>query len=408
MPITPHSASYAARSVDELLELLLPSLAPVAETEAVALAAARGRILAGDLAAKAPVPSFARSGVDGYALSRAAAEGERFLVHGRLTAGMSAEGLYCGDAAVRIFTGAMIPADAAAVAMQEYTAGEGPAIALTRPVPAGANIRPIGDDLPAGTVALRGGTRLDARHIAVAASVGATTLTVRRRLRVGTLTTGDELLDAGAALPPGRIVDTNTYLLSGLLEAAGFERIDLGRAADTPESLSRAFARAADCDAVITTGGVSVGEEDHVRPVVIAEGGRIDHWRVAIKPGKPLAVGRLGSGALFLGLPGNPNAVLVTLALIGLPLLRALAGVPHRPPPKLRLSVAEGFHRLPGRTEYVPVRVEGERAFRLGNGGSAQQAAMAAADALLIVPAEAERIDAGQVLDALPLSGLLG
>lgn len=408
MSATPPSSYYAARSVDELLERLLPSLVPVAGTEEVSLSDARGRVLAADLMAESPVPTFARSSVDGFALSRAAAAGERFSVVGRLTAGMSAEGLYCSDAAVRIFTGAMLPADAVAVAMQEDTIGEGAVILLTQPLRAGANIRPIGDDLPAGSVALTGGTRLDARHIAVAASLGTATLMVRRRVRVGTLTTGDELLEVGQPLSPGRIVDTNTYILAGLLDAAGFERVDLGRAVDTPDSLSQAFARAAGCDAVITTGGVSVGEEDHVRAVVIAEGGRIDHWRVAIKPGKPLAVGRLGSGALFIGLPGNPNAVLATLALVGLPLLRTLVGIPHRAPPKLRLTVAAGFVRAPGRTEYVPVRIDGRRAFRLGSGSSAQQAAMAAADALLIVPADLDHVAEGQELDALSITSLIG
>jgi molybdopterin molybdotransferase len=406
-PIPPDPA-HAARSAEEVLSRLLPTLEPVAETQPMPLEQARGCILAADLVADEPVPAFARSAVDGYALGRVPAAGDVFALRGRLPAGRPAEGLYCGDGAVRIFTGAMVPADTACIAMQEDCAAEDGFVRVGRGLQAGANIRPAGEDVSAGSVALAAGTRLDARHIAVAASLNRPELLVRRRVRVATLTTGDELLDVGPALPLGRIVDTNRYLLAGLIDAAGFERVDLGRVADDPAALADAFARARDCDAVITTGGVSVGEEDHVRAVVEHRGGRIDQWRIAIKPGKPLAVGRLAEGPLFLGLPGNPNAVFVTFALIALPALRALGGAAVRALPVLSVVAGESFERTTGRREYVPVRIGGGKAFRLGSGSSAQQAAVAAADALMIVPPDLTAVEAGHSFDAIPISALIG
>lgn len=394
-------------SIEDLLTLLLPTLPVMQDVESVGLRAARGRFLAEAVLARAPVPAFTRSAVDGYALAGPAAEGATLPVVARVTAGENPANVRCGTGAVRIFTGAMVPPDTDRVIMQEHCTALDGAVRIGRAIDAGANLRHPGDDMAAGTTAIDKGQRLDARHLAVAASLGLARLTVRRRVRAGVLTTGNELIEPGQPLQPGQIHDSNRILVSAMLDAAGMETVDLGRSADDPASLRAVFA-AHGCDAVITTGGVSVGEEDHVRAVVAENGGRIDHWRLSIKPGKPVAIGRLAGGALFLGLPGNPNAALVTLALIGLPLLRGMAGATHRPPPLLEVTAADTFRRTAGRREYVPVRLDGTWAVRLGSGGSAQQAALSRADALMVLPPEPAEVRSGDRFPAIPIAALLG
>ncbi|HYE51097.1 MAG TPA: gephyrin-like molybdotransferase Glp [Azospirillaceae bacterium] len=419
MPRHDASAPAVPRTVESMLEAVLPTLRPVAGTEEAGLRQAAGRVLARDVVAAGPVPGFARSAVDGYALPPP--EGEAGLaavlpVRARVAAGDDAGALPPGPGAVRIFTGGAIPPGCDRVVMQEDCREAGGTVHVRAVPPAGANIRLPGDDLAAGAVALAAGTLLDPRHLAVAASLGLTALPVRRRPRVGVLSTGSELVEPGEALPPGRIYNSNRFLMCGLVEAAGMEAVDLGTVPDDPAATRAVLARAAGCDAIATSGGVSVGEEDHVRAAVEAVGGRIDHWKLAIKPGKPLAVGTLpgegGREVLFLGLPGNPNAVFVTLCLAGLPLLRVLAGLPYRAPRTFTVRCAEGFRRAPGRREYVPVRLSRDAdgipaASRLGTGGSAQQARLAAADALMVVPAETGDVRAGDLLDAIAVPDLI-
>lgn len=398
----------APHTVEDLLAVLLPGLAPVAETETVTLRRALGRILAADLVAADPVPPFSRSAVDGYALAGLNGEGAELALRGRLAAGDMPDGIRCGDGAVRIFTGAAIPFDCDRVAMQEDCAADAIRVRINRPIESGANIRSPGSDLPAGALALAAGVQLDPRRLAVAASLGRDRLEVRRRIHVGIVTTGDELIEPGRPLAAGRIYDSNRPLLQGMLDAVGIDTVDLGHAADDPGALAQRLEAGRGCDAVITTGGVSVGDEDHVRAVVEAHGGRIEHWRLAIKPGKPVAVGRMAGGALFLGLPGNPNAVFCTMALIGLPLLRALEGQTYVPPSQIDVQNAVAFRRIPGRREYVPVRLEGTCAIRLGSGDSAQQAALAAADALMVIPADLADVPAGSRFPAIPIAALIG
>jgi len=393
---------------EQLVERVIPDIRAVEGESLVPLRAAPGRVLASDLVAPEPVPRFARSGVDGYALKGDAAAGAARTIIGRIKAGAVGEMVVDETSAVTILTGAPIPAGADRVVMQEDCEALDGAVRIVVPPPAGNAVRPAGEDFAAGAVVVPAGTRLDPRHLAVAAAAGFAAVPVRRRPRVALLTTGDELVDPGTPPPPGAIYDSNTILLSTLLEAAGVDVVDLGRAPDEREATTRAIAAAADCDALVACGGVSVGETDHVRPAVLALGGRIDHWRLPIKPGKPIAVGRLGTGALFLGLPGNPVAAFVTFALIASPLLRALAGQKPRPPVVIEVENGAAFPRQPGRMEYIPVRVEGTRAFRLGGGSSGQSSAVAGADALMIAPADPTEIPVGGRYPALVVSTLLG
>lgn len=405
------------QTISGLLARLLPGLIPAAEgVIACPLRQARGRVLAQDLVTDQPIPSFRRSAMDGYALRGAdlpADDGPLTLpVRGRVAAGDTGLGLPDTAGAVRIFTGAAIPPDCDRVVMQEDCDSDGSTVLIRRLPAIGANIRLPGDDLAAGTVALTAGTRLDARHIACAASLGLSAVPVRRRLRVAVLSTGSELTEPGQPLRPGAIYNSNRFLLATRLEEAGFEVIDLPAVSDDPAQIRAALQAAAACDAVITSGGVSVGEEDHVKGAVLAIGGRIDHWRLAIKPGKPVAVGALpgpgGRETLFLGLPGNPNAVFVTLMLIGLPLLQALAGIPYRAPRPFPVRLAEGFRRKAGREEYLSVILDPAPdglplARRSGHGSSAQQSALMMADALMILPAPCTEAEAGTVFPALLL-----
>ncbi len=404
------------RTIDGLLSRLLPGIAPVAGVERVTLREARGRVLAEDLVARRPIPDFRRSAMDGYALrgTDVAGAGVELLapLRGRVAAGDSGLGLPDGPGIVRIFTGAALPPDCDRVVMQEDCRESGGLVHVRKVPPAGANIRLPGDDMPEGTVAVRAGTRLGPRQVACAASLGRASLLVRWRPMVAVLSTGSELVEPGEPLRPGAIHNSNRSLITGMLEEAGFDVVILPTVADDPGSVAQALRAASACDAVVTSGGVSVGDEDHVRGAVDAVGGRIDHWRLAIKPGKPLAVGHLprpsGGEALFLGLPGNPNAVFVTLSLVGMPLLRALAGLPHVPPPRLRVRFQGGFRRATGREEYVSVSLSPGPdgmpvAQRLGHGSSAQQSALAAADALVVVPASCGLVEDGALFDAIPL-----
>jgi len=438
-------------TIPDLLDRLLPTLRPVAGVETVPLAAARGRVLADPLVADQPVPSFARSAVDGYALKAADLPAGRDVVLpviGRLAAGDVVQdaagdvvqdaagdvvqnaaddpvqdaaggglpGLPTGPGAVRIFTGAAIPPGYDRVVMQEDCRAQGDTVHVRRVPGAGDNIRGIGDDMAAGQTVFAAGTLLDARHLGVAASLGRVSLPVRRRLRVGVLSTGSELVLPGRPLAPGRIHASNGFVIAALLEQAGFTVVDLGVVADDPALIDRALRAAGGLDALVTSGGVSVGDEDHVRGAVERAGGRIDHWRLAIKPGKPVAVGQLpgpDDPLLFIGLPGNPNAVFVTLALIGLPLLRARAGQPQHRLHPVTVRVQGGWHRSPGRTEYVSAQWLGPgpdgvaRARRLGTGGSAQQCALGLSDLLLVLPAEAGSVQDGDLVQALPIDSLV-
>ncbi len=358
--------------IEEMERLIGERVTPVAETEQVALAQARGRVLASDVIAPVDLPHFDNSAVDGYAVRSAdvAGTGETALtVTGRLTAGSKAAASVGAGQAIRIFTGAPMPQGADTVFMQEDVRVDGETVIVPSGLALGANRRLAGEDVKQGAVALPAGRVLDVQHIALAAALGLTAVTVRRRLRVAVFSTGDEIVEPGGARNSAAVFDANRYLLRGLLERQGALTTDLGILADEPQSLARALREAApDHDLVLTSGGVSTGEADHVRSAVEAIG-KLVFWRVAIKPGRPVAMGVIpggkpGTSAAFAGLPGNPVAVFVTFVRVVKPLLRRLAGALPEPLTPIPVLAAFPYKKKKGRREYVRValrrRADGE------------------------------------------------
>jgi molybdopterin molybdotransferase len=351
--------------VDEVERIIRTRVAPVAEVERVLLNAAQGRVIAHDVAAPIDLPPFDNSAVDGYAVRHGDldAKGEtRLAVVERVTAGRAAAHALGAGEAARIFTGAPMPSGADTVFMQEDVQADGAAVTVPAGLKLGANRRLKGEDVRAGSVVLPAGRRLLAQDVALAAAVGLTELKVFRRVRVAVFSTGDEIVEPGAARPAPALFDANRYLLAGLLERHGAATTDLGILPDDPDKLARAIAAAAQShDLVVTSGGVSTGEADHVRQAVEAVG-RLVFWRVAIKPGRPVAMGvipgsRPDAGAAFVGLPGNPAAVYVTFACVVRPLLLRLAGAEALPLVALPVRAAFGYRKKAGRREYVRVKL---------------------------------------------------
>jgi molybdopterin molybdotransferase len=351
--------------VAEAERIIAENVSPVGEREDIALAAACGRVLAGDIVAPIDLPPFDNSAVDGYAVRHAdlAGDGEtRLHVGERVMAGHAARAALAPREAARIFTGAPMPAGADTVFMQEDVRVDGNAVVVPVGLKPGANRRLAGEDVRAGTTALRAGRRLAAQDVALAAAIGMTRLDVRRRVRVAVFSTGDEIVEPGARRPAPALFDANRYLLAGLVAGLGGMPTDLGILPDAPDKLASAIAAAAqEHDLVLTSGGVSTGEADHVRSAV-ERVGRLVFWRVAIKPGRPVAMGvlpgaRAGHDAAFVGLPGNPAAVFVTFARIVRPLILRLAGAQLTPLLPMPVRAGFAYKKKSGRREYVRVKL---------------------------------------------------
>ncbi len=347
----------------EMERLIETRIAPVAETEQVALRDALGRVLARDVVAGLDLPPFDNSAVDGFAVRHrdVAEAGEtRLAIVDRVPAGAAAARPLGVREAIRIFTGAPMPAGADTVFMQEDVRVDGDSVVVPAGLKLGANRRLAGEDIAAGAVALPAGRRLAARDLALAAAIGVTTLTVRRRLHVAIFSTGDEVVEPGSPRGASAIYDANRYLLAGLLQNFGAAITDLGILPVAPDRLGPALRAAADGhDLVLTSGGVSTGEADHVRTAVEAIG-RLVFWRVSIKPGRPVAMGVIpgaqpGTSAAFAGLPGNPAAVFVTFVRVVRPLLLRLAGAEPAPLAPLPVRAAFAYRKKGGRREYVRV-----------------------------------------------------
>ena len=318
-------------SVDEALGRLLAGAETIAECERVATMEATGRVLAEPQLSTMDVPSLDNSAMDGYAVRVADVKAvpARLKVAQRIFAGFVGRKLEAGTAA-RIFTGAPIPEDADAIVIQENTATEGDEVIIKTPPAAGEWIRRVGQDIRAGSQILPAGIRLRPQDTGLAASVGIAAMNLRRRVRLGLFFTGDELAMPGEPLPPGRIYNSARFTLPGLARQLGCEVVDYGIVEDTLDA-TRAMLRraAAECDIIITCGGVSVGEADFVKPAVEAEG-ELLMWRIAMKPGRPLAFGRVRAGvrsASFLGLPGNPVSSFVTFVLFARPFILRTQGI---------------------------------------------------------------------------------
>ena len=299
------------------------------DDEKIDLKDALGRVLAADIVSAIDVPPADNSAMDGYALRQSdwTSADHALEISQRITAGKPPAPLKPGTAA-RIFTGAETPQGADAVVMQEKSRADGNQVYLDAVGNIGANIRPKGQDITQGGTVLQKGHRLRAQDLGLIASLGIASIEVRRRLRVAIISTGEELVEPGDPLQPGQIYNSNRYMLQALVEGWGFEVVDFGITADDPQIISGTLSEASrEADAIITTGGVSVGEEDHVKAVVESLG-HIDLWRVAIKPGKPFAFGDV-LGTPFLGLPGNPVSAFVTALVIARPYLFDCQGVSH-------------------------------------------------------------------------------
>ena len=396
-------------SVDEAVALVRESLPVVAGIETVGLAAADGRIAAEDIVSGLDLPRFDNSAVDGYAvrLADVAPEGNTVLpLRGRLAAGGAAAGISAAGAAVRIFTGAPLPPDADTVVMQEGARVEDGRVTLPAGLTLGANRRRAGEDVRRGDVVVGAGRRLRPQDVAIAAAVGLSEIRVRRRLRVAVFSTGTELAEPGAALAPGAVHDSNRVMLQSLLRRFGADVRDLGILRDDPDVVALRLAEAArDCDAIVTSGGVSVGEEDHVRAAV-GQIGRLVFWRLAIKPGKPVAMGLVG-GVPFAGLPGNPVAAYVTLLFLVGPLLARIGGARYEPPLRIPVRAAFACRRKAGRREYVRAtlreRPDGSlEAVRFPRDGAGMLSSLTTSDGLVELDERLTEVAEGDTLPFLP------
>ncbi|MBL8340403.1 MAG: molybdopterin molybdotransferase MoeA [Rubrivivax sp.] len=432
-------------SLDDALQRLVAGSRALAltQTETLSTFEAHGRVLAQDVLSVLDVPPADNTSMDGYALRAAdvPAAGTVLAVSQRIPAGVVGAPLVAGTAA-RVFTGAQVPPGADAVVMQEQCeamAGEGAGgndgkggaglgnVRVLAVPTAGQWVRRRGEDVRAGAVALTRGSRLTPQALGLAASVGAGTLRVLRRPRVAVFSTGDELVMPGEPLRPGAIYNRTRFTLRGLLQAAGCEVRDFGIVPDRLEATREALrAAAAGCDLIVTSGGVSVGEEDHLRPAVMAEG-RLENWQVAMKPGKPLAFGavRRGNGsngangaagsaageaaneALFVGLPGNPVSSFVTFVLCVSTVLRAIQGLPTALPRPLPLKAAFDWPRPDKRREFLRVRLNAQGEVELfDNQSSGVLTSAVWADGLVDNPAS-QAITRGDTVRYLPLSELV-
>ena len=396
---------------DEALAILAQRIAPVASVQPVALKAARGRILAKDVVSGRNVPPHDNAAVDGYAVNfeDLAAQGDtRLRVSGRVAAGQDLGRAVPRGEAVRVFTGAPMPEGADTCFMQEDCRAEGEFVVLPPGIKRGANRRKAGEDIKTGATILTAGKRLRPQDVGLAASIGATTLDVYRPLKVAIFSTGDELREPGEATPPGAVYDANRYVLDGLLQQLGCEIIDLGILRDRRDDIAAALAQAAShCDAIVTSGGMSTGDEDHIRAAVESLGA-IHFWRLAIRPGRPVALGQV-KGVPFVGLPGNPVAMMVTFLRFARPVLLRLNGITELAPHLFRVRASFDIKKKLGRREWVRARLaiadDGVKiAVRFPRDGAGILTSLVEADGLVELPEELTSLPAGAMVDFLPFS----
>ena len=400
----------------EFIARLVPRVAAV---ESVALRASLGRVLAQDIVSPFDVPAHDNSAMDGYALrgSELAAGGDSLLrIAGTGLAGQAFAGAVPAGHCVRIMTGAVMPAGLDTVVPQEFTRTDGDAVRIPAGVVrTGDNRRRAGEDLARGSAALRAGRVIRPADLGLLASLGRAEVPVWRRLRVAFFSTGDELRSIGEPLPPGCVYDSNRYTIWGMLQRLGCELVDLGVVRDEPAALRAAFSQAAACaDAVITSGGVSVGEADHTKKIM-AELGDVLFWRIAMRPGRPMAIGRIASGdraAILFGLPGNPVAVMVTFYAFVRDALLAMSGATPAPLPLLRAACTTPLRKKPGRTEYQRAVVSRGAGGRwqvaiTGSQGSGILSSMSSANGMIVLHHEQGDVAAGDEVDVIPFDGLV-
>ncbi len=395
-------------SVEAAEALIAERIPALGGEESLPLAEAAGRILARDLHAPLPLPSFFNAAVDGYAFRHADLIPDEpclLPLAGRIAAGHAMAEALPPRHAARIFTGAPMPPGADTVVMQE-DAEAGPAgIRVPPGLKPGANARPAGEDVAAGALALPAGRRLRAPEVGLAAALGCARLPVRPRIRVGVFSTGDELAAPGTPLGPAQAYDSNRFTLLALLARLPVAASDLGILPDDPAATAAALRAAAGThDLLLTSGGVSTGEEDHVR-AAIEQGGRLVFWRLAVKPGRPAAMGVI-AGTPVVGLPGNPVAAVVTFLHLARPLVLRLAGAPPEPLLRIRAEAGFAYRKKAGRREYVRVRLRDGIATKFEREGAGLLSSLTESDAFAELPEPVLAVAPGDAVTLLPFAAL--
>lgn len=391
-------------SVDQALQQLLADAEPICETTTLPIDEAVSRVLATAAISGLDVPPADNSSMDGYAvLSNDIAADQHYQISQRIAAGTPPEPLVSGTVA-RIFTGAEMPAGADAIIIQENAQQHDDRVVFSQLPKPGDNIRPRGQDVTAGKEILAAGTRLRPQEIGLLASCGINEITVYKPLRLALVSTGDELVDLTSKPGPGQIYNSNKYLISAFCQQLGFEFIDMGACKDDLEQTKSLLAEAAEqADVVITTGGVSVGEEDHVKPAVEAIG-QLQMWKLAIKPGKPLAFGKIKS-ADFIGLPGNPSSVFTTFLILALPRLKYRQGLSQQHAQK-SFQLPAAFERGPvSRREYLRARTTAKGVEIFPNQSSGVLSSACWGDGF-VIQYENSQISKNQLVEFLPYSNL--
>jgi molybdopterin molybdotransferase len=404
----------ALLTVDEALAQIDARVTPVVGSEIAPLRAAAGRILARDVVATMNLPPHANSAVDGYAVAHGDLSSDcdtEMPVGGRAAAGHPLDRPIKRGEAIRVFTGAPMPDGADTVMMQEDCVLTEGRVRLKPGIRKGANRRHAGEDVALGEKALAVGRRLGPAELGLAAALGRRELPVFRPLRVALLSTGDEVREPGTELPSGAIYDANRFLLAALLERLGCIVSDFGIRPDREAALADTlFAASADHDLIVTSGGVSTGDEDHVKAAV-ERLGALYFWRLAIKPGRPVALGHV-AGVPLIGLPGNPVAVVVTFATLARPLILKLAGAAAAPPRTFPVCANFSHRKKPGRREYLRARLgrDGDAvvAIKYPRDGAGILSSIVQSEGLVILNEAAGDLAAGTIVDFLPFSGVLG
>jgi molybdopterin molybdotransferase len=374
-------------SLEEACERAAACAEPISAEEEVPVSKALHLVLAGEIRARIALPRFDQSAMDGYAVAASSVtpiETELAVVS-RVPAGESSRPLPSG-AAARIFTGAPIPSGADTIVMQEHVRRSGQRIVVDGPIRKGSNIRRRGEDFAEGETLLRRGQRLDIQHLALLSAQGYSSIKALRRPRIAIVSTGDEVRRPGEPLGDACVYDSNLPMLMAIARRAGCEPHDGGRLPDNADAIAQRLGDlAGSFDLVVTTGGASVGEEDHSAAAIAAKGSCFECLRIAVKPGKPALVGKIGQ-AVYLGLPGNPVSCLVSWLFLGNAVIAALDGVKRKRPTGYPMCVISAFVHRPGRTEFAPARVvltdSGPQVEILGRGGSARLKPLVHADGL--------------------------
>lgn len=400
-------------SVDMALQRIRDALTPIQGHERCSLRDSFNRIIAEDITSPLNVPAYINSAMDGYAISSQdlPADGSKQLqIVGTAFAGKPfGEKVHPGQA-VRIMTGAMVPEGADTVIMQEQTERDGDNLTIQSGHKPGENVRQIGEDIAKGSVVLAAGMKIRGPELGLLASLGIAEVMVKRRLRVATFSTGDELCSIGETPHAGQIFDSNRYSLYGMLRALNVEHIDMGVVRDDPDAIRNAFITASEiADVLITSGGVSVGDADYVKQT-LEQLGQINFWKIKMKPGKPLAFGQLKQ-AVFFGLPGNPVSVMATFYQIVQPSIRYLMGQDTSVPIRLKARTAERLKKRPGRQDFqrgiLDQNEQGELMVRsTGNQGSHILSSMSQANCFIVLPAESGPVEADEVVEVEPFEGL--